>query len=565
MKKTLLLLSLFTSTLALAQNARLDSLLFRAMQSELQRGMTLNIPKMSAPFFISYTVQDAERMSLQATLGAITYSHTRPQRSYTTRLLTGSYAQSNELYEGGASDYSGSATIDSSCTELRRALWLGTDALYKYAAEQLAKKQAAIQQRNLPEDEKNLPDFSQEKVARVEYPNAEKMPEQAGWEATLREVSGVFGTYPDISSSSVAFDACVSNIYLVSSEGARVKMPLNFATFDMSIALIQPDGKRLYSSRSYVAQAADKLPAAAQLKADAQKLANDLLAVSRAPKHNEAYSGPVIFEGEALSNLLMARLFEGSQALFALRSPVTGTRPKTLDDKMNKKIIATPLSVKNMPALRQYKQVELVGSYAVDAEAVAPPDSILLVENGMLRALLNDRIPAKQALHSTGSSRLGYRGTALAAPGVVKVEATGKVSRDSLKRKLIEMAKAEGFEYTYIVREMSAGGRPFLLYRVDVKTGVEELVQAAELGALPLSKLKRIAGISDEEMVENFSFNGAPCSLIAPAAMIVEDVDIDKERESSKTKPPVVENPVKAVKEKAPAEKGKKSKRKTGK
>ena len=520
-------------------------MLFGAMQSELQRGMTLQIPKLSPPFFISYMVQDGERFQAQSSLGATMYSRALPQRSFTVRLLTGSYAQTNELYEGGSSEYAGNATIDSSCVELRRSLWLGSDALYKYAAEQLARKQAALLLQNLPDDEKDLPDFSQEKVARVEYANAEKMPSVATWENTLREVSAVFRAYPDISSSAVQLDICVSSIYLVSSEYARVKFPLNFSTLGISASLIQADGKRLYHSREYVSRTADGLPNAAQLKADAERLAEELLAVSSAPKHNEAYSGPVIFEGEALRSLLMRRLFEGSQALFALRSDISGTRPKTLDDKMNKKVIASQLSVKSMPVLEQHKGVSLVGSYRVDAEAVVPPDSILLIENGMLRAMLNDRIPSKNALHSTGSSSVGYMGKTQPSPNVVKVEASETISRDSLKRKLLSLATAEGFDYAYIVRSLASNGNPFLLYRVSVKNGEEELVQAAELGALPLSKFKRVAGISDEELVENFSFGGVSTSIIMPAAMIVEDVDIDKERESSRVKPPVVENPVK--------------------
>jgi hypothetical protein len=246
----------------------------------------------------------------------------------------------------------------------------------------------------------------------------------------------------------------------------------------------------------------------------------------------------------------MRSLFEGSQALFALRSSITGTRPKTLDDKMNKKVIASSLTVKNMPTLEQYKGVNLTGSYRVDAEAIIPPDSFLLIENGMLRAMLNDRIPAKSALHSTGSSCVGYMGKTQPSPGVVKVEASEVVSRDTLKRRLLDMAIVEGFDYAYIVRKLTSNGNPFLLYRVSVKTGEEELVQAAELGALPLSKFKRVAGISSDELVENFSFGGVLTSVIMPAAMIVEDVDIDRERESSKVKPPVVQNPVKEAKTK---------------
>jgi hypothetical protein len=186
-------------------------------------------------------------------------------------------------------------------------------------------------------------------------------------------------------------------------------------------------------------------------------------------------------------------------------------------------------------------------------EGIIPDSSTLLVENGMLRKLLNDRIPARTSPNSTGNSRLTYRGNGLgttAAPSVIKIEGRDGVSHVDLKNKLIEMAKEEGFEYTYIIRELSSYSRPFLIYRVNVADGSEELIQASELSGVTLSKLKRIPAISNQEKTENLSFSGAPISIIYPDAMIIEDIDIDKERESSKTKAPIVDNPVKAAKEK---------------
>lgn len=559
-KATLAILSLFIGISATPNEKNLDSVLFQAMQTELNRSMNLSIPKLSKPFFISYTVQDQKSLNIQATLGGILYSSEQPYRDYSIRLLTGNYKQTNELYSGGASVISGSLNIDTSCTNSRRVLWLGTDALYKNAAEELAQKQSAIKQRNLPEDEKDLFDFSQEKPVQIEIESNDRLPNKNHWESILREVSAIFKDYPEVTSSGAFFSVGISNIYFINSEGSHVKQPSTYAELSVSAVLTMPDGEKISNSINYLEKYADSLPKLDALKMETKKMADELIAVSKAPKHNESYSGPVLFEGEALADILIQNLYSGTNSLFAYRGTATGTRPKTLIDKVNRKIIANNLTVKDVPSLQNYQGKLLVGYTPIDMEGVIPDSSTLLVENGMLRKLLNDRIPARTSPNSTGNSRLTYRGNGLgttAAPSVIKIEGRDGVSHVDLKNKLIEMAKEEGFEYTYIIRELSSYSRPFLIYRVNVADGSEELVQASELSGVTLSKLKRIPAISNQEKTENLSFSGAPISIIYPDAMIIEDIDIDKERESSKTKAPIVDNPVKAAKEKNKAKKKK--------
>ncbi|MDR1226435.1 MAG: hypothetical protein LBK47_05980 [Prevotellaceae bacterium] len=547
----------FTAT---AQNIELDSLIFNSMRQELQRSRQLSLPELSKPFFTSYLVQDEQTMSMSATLGGLLYSRVQPGRSYGARLMVGSYEQTNELFRGNA-EISGSLSIDNSCSDIRQALWLANDALYKHAAEQMAQKLSAIKQSNFPEDEKGLLDFSHEPEVRLEISNIAQLPKQAEWEQNLREISAVFQSYPDISSSSVSLYVSNSNLYFVNTEGTQVKQPHNHAELIIYATLIQADGKRIQQKISVLERDADSLPKLDSLKQMAHLAANQLLQINHAPKFSESYSGPVLFEGKALGSILLDNLYSGTYSLFSYRGSVTGTRPKTLSDKLNKKIIANSLTVKDVPSLCTYNNKALVGSYTVDLEGVIPQPTTTLVENGMLRRFLNDRIPTKVAPRSTGNTQLnvvGHQLTTAPAPSVAKIEGTGGVSSAELKQKLIGMAKDEGFDYTYIIRELSTLTHPFLIYRVNVATGEEELMQGAELGHVGLSKLKRIPAISNTEWVDNISFSNALVSAIYPNGMIVEDVDIDRERDKSTVKAPVVENPLKVKKEEKTTSKKKK-------
>jgi hypothetical protein len=87
--------------------------------------------------------------------------------------------------------------------------------------------------------------------------------------------------------------------------------------------------------------------------------------------------------------------------------------------------------------------------------------------------------------------------------------------------------------------------RPVLLYRIDAKTGREELVRGAEVVGTPLSSMGRIVAAGDDDAVFN-GYCGAesgfvPVSAIAPS-LLVGEIELQRPQDKP-TRPPVLPPP----------------------
>ena len=203
------------------------------------------------------------------------------------------------------------------------------------------------------------------------------------------------------------------------------------------------------------------------------------------------------------------------------------------------------LTVKNYSTLDKYNGVPLLGAYEIDAEGVVPAKEMTLVDKGILRQMLNGRIPSLKTPHSTGSSRFVMTGQDIVyvtAPGTIHIEVDKGTKQDKMKKALIKAAKDEGLDYAYIVRSMA--GTASRIYKVDVKDGSETQVRFGDVSAINLSKIKRVLDISSKENVSNYILNRQVLSsLIYPASILIEDVEINKS-EPKKEKEPVLKFPL---------------------
>lgn len=62
---------------------------------------------------------------------------------------------------------------------------------------------------------------------------------------------------------------------------------------------------------------------------------------------------------------------------------------------------------------------------------------------------------------------------------------------------------------------------------MSVKDGSETLVTGAEISPIQFIKLKRVLGVSKDEMAFNYLYKGSiPTSIIAPKSVLIEDIEI---------------------------------------
>ena len=539
---------LFSAVQAQTEKQRL---MFKTMSDELQRNIdSLSIRNWEKPFFIQYAVQEGRLFQVQATLGAVTGVNEFPVSCMSVQTLVGNYQLaninlSNTDYRAGSRN--DTSPIDENYDEIRRRLWLLSDNAYKSAIEEYSNKATSLRQLNLPQETLELPDFTCLPVVTWIGKTNELIYRKTYWEKLARDCSAVFLKYPEIYGSNVGVEIFSGQIYSLNSEGTQLLHPLRLIVLAVNAYTKLEDGEEISDRLAFYGLTETDLPDISLLVKDIEEMAENITALMKAPKLDESYTGPVMLEGAVLASEMATELLTPRSGLVAYRTPLrSGGVQRQMEDRLNRRILSTDITVKSKPYLKTANGQVLIGSYEMDAEGVTPANELLLIENGMLRALMCDRIPTKKINTPTGHRIYTYQPQNIStrvSPGVLVISASNGISRDSLKSVLLETARTEGLEYAFIIRSLPAG-RYASLYRVSVADGSEQLIRAGVPSRIDMAKLKRSLGVSEGTVVVNMIAGGAPVSVICPDAMVIEEIDIEKRNLQNTTKLPTVKNPL---------------------
>ncbi len=570
---------LFTIILTLRTNlfsqTSSDSIIMSAMHDELNRNYKeLNAKDLEKPFFIAYTIANARQTQIIATLGALVRSDENKYKDWHVRLLVGNYEINDENFSSAQPEEtlfrpSIDMPVDDDYLGIRRSLWLTTNNVYYSAAQTYKNKIAQIEHKQLHETDLEIDDFSRAPVVNLhtyfQVPDYNK----ALLEEEVKSLSELFKDYPDIYFSSALLSVFSSTVYFYNSEGTEVQFPFNITTLSMQAGTLSDDSERLNKNITYAVFSPDDLPSVDSIKQDSRKMIDNLLALKNAERFDDNYYGPVLFVGDVVAETLEKFLFSGSDALIASRENLQSSNQmnmyyeendNALQTKINKPIISKDISVTAEPFLKEFKGISLMGTFEVDAEGVVPPEKLVLVKDGVLKTLLNGRTPSRQVPESNGHMRFNYSYAGLdkqIGPGVIRIENSNPVSFDTLKQQLIDEAKDEGLDYAIIIKSLDVPGSdiPFNFYKIDVKTGEENLLRSVRLKNLTMQSLRRSPVFSDSLIVHNtllpLSGNGSnglagiPSSFIVPYALILKDVEMEGTRKPLTSMLPILENPVK--------------------
>lgn len=534
MKYYILLLFVFLLGGSLVAQNNQDEVIFKAMQDEMDRNKNeLVLEGQGRPFYLSYAVGMSEQFEIVGVLGSITNKIQLPFRSVATvQTLLGDYnATSDSRYIGQGPRVS--MPVEADYDLIRRNFWLATDAMYKNALREKASKEAYLKANPLTEEEARLADLTPAEPIDKVVEGKDFTCDMDALQEQIRELSAIFKEYKDIFNSRVVISGFNMDVYKKTTEGVTIKVPMQMVNLFAQGTVRTPEGVSISDAYQILVPRPQDLPAMEELKKSVRQFAEGLVGLKNAPQLNEFYSGPVMFEGGAAANIFSSTLLNQS-GLFAYRKPAAQAQMpqavKTLENRMDRKIIDNRISVKNYSKLDKYNGTPLIGAYEVDAEGVIPADEQLLIEKGILKSFLNGRVPALKAEQSTGSSRFIMTNTDLAyatAPGTIHVEVEKGVKPDKMKKALIKAAKEEGVDYAYIVRKVA--GPASLIYQVNLKDGSETQVRFGDLSHINLAKVKRMLEISSKENVSNYILNRqVVSSLIYPSAIIIEDVEISQ-------------------------------------
>jgi predicted Zn-dependent protease len=526
-----------------------DEIIARAIEKEVERGLSgLKMEGLKSPFFISYSIEDSEMLSVSATLGSLVGSVSRKNRGSNTRMLIGDYRCTDENFNasvGGTDGYDGSPCIENSEEGIRFTVWRDLDAIYKRAAETYEQKISAIKQLNIPSADLELPDWDRTPTVRLTDLPAKKMDfNKARYEQYAMEASAAFADSKDLVASSISLQVMSSTIYFYNTEKTAYRLPRTFVILQANAGAMTGDGEWVNDGFDCIFTSPEELPDIEALKARCRDLSRKVLAKKDAPLIDESYAGPVLYEGEAVMETFYSNFFSGDNSLIAARKPLSPSGyaygGNDLEKMMDKRITAKEITIEDLTGTKTYAGQPLVGYAPIDAQGVVPPERLTLVENGVLKTMLNDRVPTEKVPHSNGHSMYGLGMDFATGTGVVRMNDTRKKSMEDLRKALFAKAREEGYAYAYIVRQTDGNGsEPSDLYRVNIEDGTEQPVRSATINHVDARIFKKIIAVSDRETVHNTRLSG-PLSVIVPDAILFGDMEVRKNQVDNYQKPPIV-------------------------
>ena len=555
--------------------------LLRAMLFEVRRARHLAGYGI-VPFFVELGVDEAENVTLSASLGASFPPQRSRFRIQMPAVRVGSPLLDNTGYIG-SEHYTGTQfdseiiSSDNEMYSLRASFWLGLDRAYKTGVEAIGKKQAALNDYTAQD---RLPDFlAAPRVSIVQ--DLQKSPsfDEARWNERVRAFSAGFRTLPGILSADSELTWSAGAFYYCNSDASVLRVPDRLAVLRLRATAAIEKGGDVINGFQFVAPEPSGLPDDPELKRLAEQTAAELSALVKAPEA-EAYTGPVLFEARAAAQLF-AEVF--GQELAIQRKPVAEkgrnvpVPQSSLENKLGSRVLPAWMSLRDDASRKQWNGATLAGFYEADMEGVAPAP-VTLVEKGILKGYLTTRQPVKGASVSNGHARLpGSFGAHAARPGNLFVDADETVPDAQLRQRLLDMLKQQGKPYGLLIRRMdypslmpgsslremamkqmrSGGGArlfsaPLLAYRLYAD-GREELVRGLRFKNLGTRAFRDILAAGATPALFEYVDNGAPmaltgagsyivgCASVAPAVLF-EELDLEPASDET-TRPPLVPPP----------------------
>jgi TldD protein len=538
--------------LATIYPATRPDILLDTIQRELHRAATALAKTDPNPYYLSYSVADANSATIVGTSGSLIVSSEVHRRIADVMMRVGSSALDNTHGQSrGSGIISGSLPLNDDPDAIARVLWQLTDREYEQASSAFVKVKTNQAVQSAEEDKS--PDFSSETSQNhVEEAPPQIILDRKAWEDRIRRLSGGFLKYPDVYSSAVYMQFSTNHSYLATSEGAALVQPSAVSRLVVQGETRADDGMDLLRVETFQAASPDQLPSESELKAKVDKIAADLKALRAAPVA-EPYAGPALLSGRAAAvffHEVLGHRLEGHRQ----RGDTEG---QTFTKKVNQLVLPAFLTVTDDPTMKELNGVKLAGTYDYDDEGV-PSTRVVAVENGVLKNFLMSRAPITDFSHSNGHGRRQPGLMPVGRQGNLIVTSTNTVKDSELKQRFVQEIKKQGKPYGLYFEDIQGGftltGRaspqafqviPVMVWRVYPDGRPDELVRGVDIVGTPLLSLNNIILTGDTEQV----FNGVcgaesgqvPVAAAAPA-MLFSEIEVQK-RAKGTQRPPLLPPP----------------------
>lgn len=500
---------------------------------------SLNVRGTMQPMHISSVTNTFRTAHVVSELGGISSCDLQPwSTNLASEVLVGDTMHSSRADQ--LRYFNAQAGLQPTEESLRRAVWKTTDSAYKDALNVYAQKQNYLTSNPLPAEYATVADVRLPEAGQHQTQTAltEEM-DTAAMSTLARRLSSVFLNYPLLYNTSVSVSMAQMNISRTTTGGLYCTDAQQWVKVVAEAEMQCEDGTPWRDALTFSFASLQEALGISEIKI--KDFAESMMAYRSADVMEEEYQGPLMYEG-------MASLYGFTDALMTNGALLAshGIRPADNDyvKKIGSAVADKRISVINYSSLADYNGTPLMGCYTCDADGVTAPESLALVENGIMRRQLNNLLPTPYTAGSTGSFRFSSN-PMMPLPeiaiGTLHIKASQTTPSQKMYAILSKAAKKAGNKYAYVV-SLQKGRQLVMLYRIDVKTGERTLLRTNTIGQPTEQQLQNLLAISSDETVFN-NADGVCTSIIAPAAFIVDDVKISKASLQPVSKP-VVKYPV---------------------
>lgn len=523
-----------------------------AMTEELARAMKDLKSQPVPPYFLSYVITESRTVSVGGSFGTLDSTSDNSARMLDVDLRIGDYTLDNthqirsDSFDFGAFDQFNLAMVPLENDEdvIRRALWYQTDQRYKHAVESYTKVKTNVEVK-VPMEDKSA-DFSQEQPAKFIQAPAVIHADRTQWEQKVRMYTAPFARYPDIYGANASLDASAETRWYVNSEGSEIQTSNVYYRLFIYAMTKADDGMELPRYESFISLTPEGLPDDATVLKFVAKMIDDLHALRSAPVL-DPYTGPAILSGRA-SGVFFHEVFGHRIEGHRQKSE---NEAQTFKKMVNQKVLPDTFSVVSDPTLLHLAGTALAGSYLYDDEGVKA-QKVDVVSDGILKNFLMSRSPIEGFPHSNGHGRNQSGLPVVARQSNLIVTTSKPVSRDELKKMLLDEIKKSNKPFGLFFDDIEGGftmtGRtvpnafnvlPVMVYRV-YPDGREELVRGADLIGTPLTTFSKILAASNNTSVFN-GICGAESGLVPVSAsspdILISQIEVQKKEKSQERLP----------------------------
>jgi len=528
-----------------------DDPILQAIKSEVDRNKEgLHAGKLEPPFWISYRFLNASRMTVIASEGYLIYQDISQNNSGISDILVGNTQLNNNNFQSYYNKKNlkvGETNLESA---LKYAIWNQLDADYKKAAEDLEKKKTQITQQNIPLEDLKINDWDESMPQQYYQKQVIQKIDPHFWESYCRKASLALCKDTAIIENEFKAEIIQGDYYYYSTDGFMYRLPMRLIKLTGNVKCRTKDGQEMEERYCYYFDNLNDVIPIENLCTEILQYNKLLIEESEAPIIPEAYSGPVLYEENAVSEAVENCYINNDNGLMAKRKEISQTRnsgysgnaENRIGQMMYKKVADRRLDFISMTGKSRWNGQKLLGYTPIDAQGVKPDSSFVLIENGILKNLLSNRTPTKTNPKSNGHSMfyMGSPETGLGI-GVLRLKVTQGIPKEALKDSLLAAAKEEGYDFAYLYRGYAHMSGCFL-YKVYTD-GHEEMVRNFSINDLNQKQFKYILQFGAEDYVRNTITGENITTLIVPYGIIFKELEIIRNNNVTLNKPYIVARP----------------------